>query len=387
MNTSRCHNSIRLGSSDFDGTYFAVGYINNGIYGASPCGNNNEGGVIVYKKQNNQMIQKQIIFPSPLISGNNGWYAFGFNGVALDGDYLITKAREYKYWNSSCRTKFYVYKRTNDAFNLIQTWYHPGYNETAANGDDYGDWGFETPTSDGMKITRILDAENGYLVVGNCAEGDTSGAIFIYKLDETTEKYSLQQTIYGDGAYPHQYMGFKGKLDGNILVVTSAKSEGEPSEPINIEGWFPDNDLPFNKGNIYFYELNETNDEFELKTKFMGLEKSALGDVDVKNNVAALGAFPTLNSGSYGSVTPGFVYLFDRNKTTGEWTKRTSTINSEDIKDMSYIPLGSNKTKRRGFGNNVALSDNGRVLYVSAVEDFNDNGAWPQVTRIFEIGI
>lgn len=363
-----CHSSPTFKAADFDGTYFVNGYINSGTYGincTTTWGRSpifNEGGVLVYKKVGNALSQIQSIVPP--LNASDRWRFFG--NPKLDGNYLITQMQSSNLTDSSSLiTRINVYTRDGDTFSY----------------DHYIDEEF------GSDNYQILEAYNGYLFMGEASatvQGrENQGSVRVYKRSSGGQ-YEFSHDLPFSGT--ETYFGYDVKAFGNLLMVSTegSYSGGYSSGSYNYS--FSTDPLPYDKGGVYFYELIDG--AYELKSSFPNLTGASHGSIDLKNNVAVLGAIPgpggsygTYNLMEYGVPEEGFVYVFDRDESLGEWTQRSDTIKSTEVEDYSYWP--DNMHQFRGFGYEVAFNDSATRLYVTAPVDRDSEGN--RVGKIYDI--
>lgn len=367
---SLCHSSPQFNSYDFDGTYFANGYSNSGTYGSS-CESRfgrpptmGEGGVLIYKRNGNNLSQIQSIYP-PYVA-NNRWMGFNSpkfstkNISEIPYNNLIISAR------NSSETGIFIYARLNgsDTFSFQTTITEPYY-------------------------LSLLEAHNGYFFVGgyyydSSAHTDV-GIVKVYKQSSDGSSWNHLQDL----PFPQEtnaYFGYKVKAHGDTLIVsTFGENEGGTYYSSSYYS-NSNNPLPHDKGSVYFYQLNDSG-LYELKSSFTDLTGAAIGSVDIKDNVAVLGAMPSYglyNLTEYGMPHEGFVYVFDKNTSPYEWTLRSETIKSSEIQDYSYYPDGVYNF--RGFGFTVALSDDATRLYVTAPVD-RDAETGDQVGKIYDVSL
>ena len=346
-NLSLCHDSPQFNSHDFDGIYFANGYYNNGVYGINCEQRFNrptkigEGGVLIYKRNGNNLSQIQSIYP-PYVADNrwgnfsNPKFSQSIRNEETQNN-LIISCRD-----SANNTGIFVYSRSNgsDSFSLQTTMTEP-YN------------------------LSLLEAHNGYFFVGGYWYDSSShtdvGIVKVYKQSSDGSSWTHLQDL----PFPQKtnaYFAYKVKAHGDTLIVSTF---GEYVGATYSSPNFYSNStepLPHDKGSVYFYQLNNSG-LYELKSSFTDLTGAAIGSVDIKENVAVLDnvSVGLYNLMTYGMPEEGFVYVFDKNTSYG-WSLRSDTIKSSEIQDYSYYPDG---VYTRGFGFTVRKYDGNRLYCCS----------------------
>jgi hypothetical protein len=369
---SLCHSSPFFHSHDFDGTYFANGYNNSGYYGIN-CESNfgrppmtAEGGVLIYKRNGNNLSQIQSLYP-PYVA-NNRWHVFSSPKFSKSIRNEETQNNLIISCNTANNTGIFVYSRSEQS-------------------DTFS---FQTTITESYNLS-LLEANNGYLFMGGRYFYDSSshqnvGVVKVHKQSSDGSSWTYLQDL----PFPQEnnaYFGYKVKAHGDTLIVSTFGEDAHT--PSSYTSYFYSKStepLPHDKGSVYFYQLNDSG-LYELKSYFTDLTGAAIGSVDIKDNVAVLGAMPsvgTYNLQEYGMPEEGFVYVFDKNTSTQEWSLRSDTIKSSEVQDYSYYPDGVYNF--RGFGFTVALSDDASRLYVTAPVD-RDADTGDQVGKIYDVSL
>ena len=370
---SLCHSSPQFNSYDFDGTYFANGYSNSGTYGINCESTFNrppmmtEGGVLIYKRNGNNLSQIQSIYP-PYVA-NNRWRAFmhpKFSESIRNEETqnnLIISCRD-----TANNTGIFIYSRSEQS-------------------DTFS---FQTTITEPYNLS-LLEAHNGYFFMGGYFYDSSAhtnvGIVKVYKQSSDGSSWNYLQDL----PFPQEtnaYFGYKVKAHGDTLIVSTfgEYTDGATSSYTSYYYSNSTEPLPHDKGSVYFYQLNDTG-LYELKSSFTDLTGAAIGSVDIKDNVAVLGAMPsvgTYNLEEYGLPAEGFVYVFDKNTSPYGWSLRSDTIKSSEVQDYSYYPNGVYNF--RGFGFTVALSDDGNRLYVTAPVD-RDADTGDKVGKIYDVSL
>eukprot|EP01082_Thalassiosira_pseudonana_P014960 g13146.t1 g13146 contig8:4988-9008(+) len=247
---------------------------------------------------------------------------FGYD-LAVKGDWAAIGA----YGVSSYTGAVYLYKHDGNHWVFMQSL-------TASDGatDDW--FGF-----------AVAMSGTGHLVVGAYGDddkGSTSGSVYLYTLNSSTNTWGNQQKIVASDGAAGDYFGFALAMSGTGHLVVGA--------PLN-------DDKGSSSGSVYLYTLNSSSNTWGDEQKIVSSDGAT---DDWFGFAVAMSGTGHLVVGAHGDDDKGYnagaVYLYTLNSTSNTWGDEQKIVASDGATD-DY------------FGRAVAMSGTGHLVVGARGDD------------------